>query len=402
MKIMLIGHACAPYVGSEPAITWNWAWELSARHEVTVLTHPTHREMIESHLDRFPRPSLRFRWIEVPHSPWKPHRGQRFIRIHYLMWQRRVMRAARAEALSDDYTYVHYISWNSVSAAPDLRGFRIPVVWGPVGGGQTAPVRFLRYFGRAAITEVLRMLRVRSLLLWPRFRRAARATRPALAINRETESLLRRAGCRGTRLFLELGIAPDAGTSEPAPRNDGDGLVVMWAGRLEEHKGLPLALEALRLVDRPIELRVVGGGRMLDPWKRRAAELEVSDRVSFLGQVPLYRMPQLYRDAHLFLFTSLRDSSGGVVFEAIGAGLPCVVPDHQGMAAHAPDEAVIRFPMRTPRDTVRAIASALESLHDDEQLRRRLAAGARSVAPSFTWTRKIGSFERLLEEEGIA
>lgn len=402
MKIMLIGHACGPNSGSEPAITWNWACNLARSNDVTVVTHPTERSAIEAHQSRSPNLRLRFKWISVPRSidPWRPGTS-RFIRIHYLLWQRLAMKAVRQEASKENYDYVHYISWNSVSAAPDLRKIDAPVVWGPVGGGQTAPLRFIRYFGRAAITELLRTARVRALPLSPRLRRAARSTRPALAINEETASLLRTAGATTTRPFLEMGISEDGLARSASERTSPESLIVAWAGRLEPHKALPLALEAVALTQRDVRLEVAGDGYMAEKWKRTAEDLGVADRVRFLGQLPLEAMNDLYRRADVFLFTSLRDSSGGVVFEAMAAGIPVVVPNHQGCATHVPAGAGIKYEVTDPRRTVRAIATALDRLYDDESLRHGLAEAGLELSRSLTWDATIDRFKSLLAEEGI-
>jgi hypothetical protein len=40
LRVLLVGHACAPDVGSEPGLTWNWARHLAEHHEVCVVAHP--------------------------------------------------------------------------------------------------------------------------------------------------------------------------------------------------------------------------------------------------------------------------------------------------------------------------------------------------------------------------
>jgi glycosyltransferase involved in cell wall biosynthesis len=403
MKIILIGHACGPLTGSEPAITWNWAVHLARDNEVTVMANPTERSAIEAHLRSSPIPGLKFHWVTVPPwmDPWRPGR-KHFIRIHYLLWQRFAMRAVRRATSNERYDYVHYISWNTVSAAPDFRDINAPAVWGPIGGGQVPPLRFIRYFGVRAIPELVRMARVRLLPLKPRLRKAAHATKPTLVINNETAELLQAVGARSTRPFLEVGISDDAVAVQARRRSAAEPLVVLWAGRLEPHKALPLALEALARTDRNIRLEVAGDGYMRRAWERRARKLGLGGRVKFLGQVPLHEMRETYNRADAFLFTSLRDSSGGVVFEAMAAGLPVIVPDHQGCAAHVPPEGGIKFPVGRPHETIRDITVALERFHDDEGLRHRSASGALAYARELTWTAKIARFTELLAEEGIA
>jgi glycosyltransferase involved in cell wall biosynthesis len=403
MKIMLIGHACGPKSGSEPAITWNWATHLSRSDDVTVVTHPTERAEIEAHLRASPNPRLRFHWVKLPPAvdPWRPGRS-RFIRLHYLLWQRLVMRVVRREAAAERYDYVHYISWNTVSAAPDLRHINAPTVWGPLGGGQTPPLRFLRYLGRTAIPELLRAGRVKVLRFRPRFRRAARAAKPVLAINDETAALLHAVGAPASRRFLEVGIDDGSIVSSVRGRSNSGALVIAWVGRLEPHKGLPLALEALKKTGGDVRLEIAGDGYMRSAYQRLAEKLGVTDRIRFLGQLPRDQVRDLYLRADAFLFTSLRDSSGGVVFEAMASALPVVVPDHQGCAVHVPSDTGIKYPITRPPETVREIARAIERLRVDEDLRLRLASAALDHSRTLTWTNKIAEFKGLLAEEGIS
>ena len=57
-------------------------------------------------------------------------------------------------------------------------------------------------------------------------------------------------------------------------RRAGDRLELIWAGRLEPRKALPLALEALaRLPDVPFRLRIAGEGPLRAACERQAAAL---------------------------------------------------------------------------------------------------------------------------------
>jgi hypothetical protein len=71
MRILLIGHACSPERGSEPAVTWNFAWHLARAHQVWVVTHPKFRLEVERFLAQQPNPNLRFVWLQL-NPAWDP------------------------------------------------------------------------------------------------------------------------------------------------------------------------------------------------------------------------------------------------------------------------------------------------------------------------------------------
>src|SRR3546814_13541917 len=66
LRILLVGHACAPDLGSEPGFTWNWAWHLSERHDVWVIAHPAHRPAVEAALARAPERHVHMAWLGRP------------------------------------------------------------------------------------------------------------------------------------------------------------------------------------------------------------------------------------------------------------------------------------------------------------------------------------------------
>src|SRR5215510_12201068 len=74
LGILIVGHACFPNMGSEAAVTWNWAWHLAERNRVWVIAHGFARPSVEQYMRDHPRPSLRFIWVG-PLGWWDPWRN---------------------------------------------------------------------------------------------------------------------------------------------------------------------------------------------------------------------------------------------------------------------------------------------------------------------------------------
>src|SRR3546814_6341681 len=101
----------------------------------------------------------RTRWWDL----WRPERGERGIHLHYLLWQKAAFDLARDLHARHRFDLVHHVSWGTVNAPPALWRLGPPFVWGPLGGGQSAPLRFHRYLGPAVVKEALRAARRRLL-----------------------------------------------------------------------------------------------------------------------------------------------------------------------------------------------------------------------------------------------
>jgi glycosyltransferase involved in cell wall biosynthesis len=397
MKILVIGRSFAPGRGSEPGFTWNWATQWSRDHEVWVIAHPEFREEVEGELRRSPRSNLRIIWADIPRwmDPLRLSDRRMGVRPYYIFWQESAFRWACELHSKIDFDFVHHVSLGTVSAPPKLWRLGIPFIWGPIGGGQTTPAGFLRYFGKERVKEFLRNTRVRLLPLSPALRQAARRSL-VMATNRETMSILKRAGATKVHSLLDGALPIEYIPEAPITREARSGITFLWAGAFEPRKCLPLALEALSKTDPWIHLQVAGAGRKRVAWEKLAASLGLAERVHFLGLLTAEELRERFREADGFVFTSIRDSFGSVLLEAMAHALPVIALDHQGVAIHVPDGAAIKVPVTNPGETVASLASGMRLLGSSAELRSQMGRAAWEFARSQLWERKVAFVEELI------
>jgi glycosyltransferase involved in cell wall biosynthesis len=164
----------------------------------------------------------------------------------------------------------------------------------------------------------------------------------------------------------------DIVTPAVALRRSYDGeLRAISVGRLEAEKNpLLLADVMARLagMDDRWRLLVCGEGALRETLEHRVRELQVDDRVEFLGYVPFgRRLLSLYRSSHALLHVSWTEGLPQVLHEGFAAGLPVVATDVGGIRS-AVDDAAMLVPAGDPRSA----ASALLTLASDSRLRERL------------------------------
>lgn len=86
-------------------------------------------------------------------------------------------------------------------------------------------------------------------------------------------------------------------------------------------------------------LTLIGDGPDHDVFKEKARTLGVADRTFFPGEFPVTQLPTWYRHADLFLYTSLSETYGQVVSEALWSGLPVVAfSDKMGVSQQVEDQ----------------------------------------------------------------
>jgi glycosyltransferase involved in cell wall biosynthesis len=221
-------------------------------------------------------------------------------------------------------------------------------------------------------------------------RRVARDSSLILTANAETKRILEAAGARNVKLFLDSGVEPDWLAPRPPDRPEKNTLLLHWSGRLEYRKALPLALEAVaRVKDLSVRLVISGDGPLLRNMQDLAQRLGVSDRVNFTGFMPRTELLKHFQEADAFIFTSLQDCFGTVLLEAMGQALPLLTLNHQGVAAHIPDEAAIKVPVTSPSETVAALASGIRVLATNLELRRRMSQASWKFAAAQSWPGRV-------------
>ncbi|MBO1436009.1 glycosyltransferase [Meiothermus sp. CFH 77666] len=204
-----------------------------------------------------------------------------------------------------------------------------------------------------------------------------------LATNHETRRLLEAANAKNVMLMNVTGLRDDYVPDEPPPPPQNTELQLLWAGRLEAFKGLDLALEALKLVaDLPVQLLVAGEGPMREAWENKVSRLGLDGKVSFLGQMSWHEIKKQYASADAFVFTSLRDSFGSVVLEAMAHGKPILTLNHQGVGCFVPDDAGFKVTVESPQATVRALADGIRQLQANPHLRQQMGRAAHRYALS--------------------
>lgn len=163
--------------------------------------------------------------------------------------------------------------------------------------------------------------------------------------------------------------------------------VVLFAGRLQPHKGPDIAIEALALLPGDVRLVVVGGpsGAGLEHPEALAdlaGRLGVADRVTFLPPVAQAVLADWYVAADIVCVPSHSESFGLVALEAQACGTPVVAAAVGGLTTAVVDGVTgLLVNGHVPVHYARA----LRALLDDAGLRATMGAKAAVHAAEFSW-----------------
>jgi phosphatidylinositol alpha-mannosyltransferase len=345
---MRVALAC-PYAWDDAGGVQVHVRELAGRlrargHEVQVLT-PARRAVAES-------------WVTVVGSPLDVPYNASNAPIDPRPWSRGPIRRA-LEGFGPDVVHVHEPFAPSTS------------MWATLG----APAPVVATFHSGAT-------RSRAFdLAAPALRRIDRRIAVRIAVS-ETAARFVRARLGGAFEIVPNGLDVERWASA-LPRDLGPGTKLLFVGRLDERKGIRVAVDAFRRLAGRLDLRLIVAGDGPDRDALESLPAELRARVTMLGMVPNVDLPPIHAACHLYLGPSTGGESFGIVLvEAMASGLPVVASDTPGY-----DEVVrdgvdgLLVPPRDPEALARATARVL----DDPELAARLTVAARERAATYDW-----------------
>jgi glycosyltransferase involved in cell wall biosynthesis len=149
----------------------------------------------------------------------------------------------------------------------------------------------------------------------------------------------------------------------------------------KNHAGLLSAVRVLRdKYDLVLPVVFVGADYGNLPYiKRLTADLGLSDQVHFLGFVDREEIISLYRNAFALVYVTFFGPENLPPLEAFALGCPVIASHVSGSDEQLGDAALLV----DPKDE-HQIASAIKSLHDDDNLRLALIQRGREKASQFT------------------
>jgi hypothetical protein len=144
-RILLSAFACSPLWGSESGVGWQWLLQIAQHHDVVLLTHACFAQQIEPVLKGEPgaeRAPMRVEvhYLQAPALGLHPHR-QVNSRLYYLWWQFKARGYVRRLVAQQRFDVIHHLTWGTLRLPCWLGGLGVPLVMGPLGGGETAPLR---------------------------------------------------------------------------------------------------------------------------------------------------------------------------------------------------------------------------------------------------------------------
>lgn len=391
LKILVSAFSCLPDRGSESGVGWNIVEQLSKKHQVWVITQSRFRSRIEAKLSHRPSPSLHFIYFQLPLIPRYTSVEGIFTNVYYYLWHIAVYFAARGHYQKINFDVCHHVTWGRYWMPNLLSLLPVPFVWGPIGGGESAPKVFWRGFGwkgrwQERLRTFARMLGAHDPLL----RLTAKNTAIGLSTTRATMLTLKHLGVDRVEYFpCHVGVNQKEFEYLSNLKHPSDNTIrFISLGRLVPWKGIHLGLQAFALAKlKGAEFFVVGDGEDRKRLEALADQLNISESVRFFSGVSRVEAWHQLEQCHILVHSSLRGSTTTACLEAMAAGR-AVIAINSGHGAHAipTQQTGIMVNATSPLLTINDTAAAMVRLASDHALRERMGrAASQLVASTYLW-----------------
>ena len=397
MKILVSAYACEPGRGAEPGVGWNVVRELSANHELWVLTRKKHeREVMDCGEDWIDR----VHWVFIDPPSWLTFwkSGRRGLYPFYALWQREAWKHAIALEAENQFDVVHHLTFGQYWVPTPLSKMGIPFVYGPVGGGESTPPGFSEHYStKGKIRELIRDAVRQWLPAIPALKRWYLESDWTLAATEETADALRRVGITKMEVLPQSGIG-DGDEAErfclargPVKKLPHDVLKIVSACRLVHWKAVDLAIEAVvkaRKAGIPVEYTILSEGPEECSLRNLVDKLGAEEYVKFVGKLP--KIEDVFEEvsnADALIHPALHEAFGQSCLEAMALGTPVVCLDWAGPGLIVDEESGYAVVPDGREKTIGLLADALGDCYQDKlkgtTKGEKAAVRARAV---FSWS----------------
>lgn len=239
--------------------------------------------------------------------------------------------------------------------------------------------------------EELRSTRITRRILTSVLRRADRV----VAISQFTSDVARRAGVRDSAIRILPPPIDPVFERRTRLRRDPAGFRLGFVGRLEPEKGCADVLRAFaRGHEASWSLVIAGRGSEEERLRRLSAQIDISDRVEWLGFVGRACLSRVLETLHcLAVPTRIEEGFGRVAVEALLRGTPVVAYESHGLREACGPGAIF-----VPRGSIDHLTHAISRLANDPSLRNELSLLGRAHALRYTSPARLRLHEVLWED----
>ncbi|MFT4548640.1 MAG: glycosyltransferase involved in cell wall biosynthesis [Verrucomicrobiales bacterium] len=399
-RILILAFDCHPTLPSLPVIAFKMCRELGKLADVTVVSRKQD--------DHFEIEGTDTQFINVD-AIKKPLdgiadilRGGRsvgwttktaFTYPSYIAFERAVWKRYKKDLNAGVFDAVLRISpMSPILVSPMAKWCPVPFIIGPVNGGLPFPKEAISVQKKER--EWLNPLRKFHNYL-PYAKSSYNSAAAILAGFQHTFDGLPEKSLKNAINYPEIGYDPDLFfPAEKLPPTDK--IKFVFVGRLVAGKAADSLVDAFAISEKlqQHQLTIVGEGPDRKIMEDMIEKHKLQDCVKLVGTKSQGEVGEIFRESHVFAFPSIRELGAGVVIEAMGSGLPCIVFNSGAQGCLVDEDRGVPVKLAPRKEMPPLLGAAMQRYIDEPRLLQQHRQRALEYAAGYTWRHKA---ENILE-----
>jgi glycosyltransferase involved in cell wall biosynthesis len=196
--------------------------------------------------------------------------------------------------------------------------------------------------------------------------------------------------------YLPFGIDTDIFSPQPDPKIETPPTIEIFSNRgffpVYDNETLIRGFSLAYRKNPALRLTLKGDGPLEGSARKFVSSLGLSDVITFKKKTAYSEVPEDYRQAHIFITTSISDGTPVSILEAMASGLPCIATSVGGIPEWIENG---KTGLLIPPSIPEKVAEAILRLAADPVLRSRLGSAAREfVIRNGQWNTLMAQAEK--------
>ncbi len=392
LKVFISAYACEPDLGSEIGVGWHWVLEMSKYFELWVLTRKSNKQHIENWLAKNKEyENIHFLYFDLPYwlRFWK--KGLRGVRVYYTIWQWCINSIVKCTMKENEIKIFHHLTYGNGLGNVSSYGQRQFFVWGPIGGVETIPAEYSKYYDfKSRMREWLRRMAVKSLKWNLGFNR--RCKRASLILCKTEATRIAIPEKQRGKALLVTDVAVDMSFAEEQNFQPSNGNMIKYisVGRLEAWRGFDILIEAFGKaveINNNMHLSIIGDGQDRERLDRLIEKRKLSKYITLTGMLSMEDYYEQMQQCNVVINCSLKEGAVTVSFDSMALGKPLICVDTGGYTRYFSSDYAVVIPLESRNKLITELQSAIINMCNTNE-RNKLGKQSQIAGKQFTWEKR--------------
>lgn len=405
-KILVSAYGCEPFRGSEAGVGWNWILQMARYNELFVIARKNDKEKIEESFPKEYYKTLHFYYYDTCPFLMKVKKKEKGLYLYYWFWQIGIIPVVKKIIQEHQPDYTMHLTFGSLWMPTFLPFFRVPFIWGPVGGGDGVPPKMLSVLPlKQRIIQSLRYILIMTSWINPLVAIPSKKASLILCRTENNRDAIPKKYRRKCEIVLETAMDDNVFLNKKIDDKNKEIVEIITTGRLVPFKNTILALESINRLHKKhsnIHMTIIGNGSERNRLLEYIRVNHLEQFVQIISEIPREQVLKKLCSADIFVFPSLREGGSWALMEALAVGLPAVCLDWTGMKVIVNKECGILANPGNYSKVLDDFTDGIDLLIENPELRKTMGENSRNrIRKEFNWERIGNRFEDIMTKYSL-